>query len=166
MRPSYILFFLLMVFGGAAFFRASAQTLVQKHIFNSSGEGAVVGSIDYASSIGEPVVGVSSRAYAGFLYDSLDIITNVPGVPALNSVPALVSIYPNPFDRALTITSSQEVDKAVIYNALGQTVFVSTPKSATVTVNLPGLQAGVYLIQLFDAKGNSIHYSKLVRKDE
>jgi hypothetical protein len=166
MRSSHFLFFLLMVFGGAAFFNASAQTLVQKHIFNSSGEGAVVGSIDYASSIGEPLVGVSSSAYAGFLYDSLDIITSTPGLPAISQVSAFFSIYPNPFDQTLTITSSQEVGRAVIYNALGQTVFTSSPGSAAVTVNLPELQAGVYLIQLFDAKGNSIHYSKLVRKDE
>lgn len=57
-----------------------------------------------------------------------------------------VILYPNPTTTTLNITSQDVVDTVQIINMLGQTVFTAMPKTTSASLNVSGLNSGVYTI--------------------
>lgn len=76
-----------------------------------------------------------------------------------------IQIKPNPFDNKITIEApnTNQFYWIKINNLLGNRVFESTIKS-TSEFDLSFLQAGVYLISLYDSDHNILKNDKLVKK--
>lgn len=60
-----------------------------------------------------------------------------------------IRIFPNPATEALTIEFNENIESLVIYNMLGETVFMESnlENSNTVKVNVANFNKGLYLIQ-------------------
>ncbi|WP_298767438.1 choice-of-anchor Q domain-containing protein [uncultured Polaribacter sp.] len=69
------------------------------------------------------------------------------------------SLYPNPTNNVLNISTDLEIKKCKVYNVIGKKVLQSKSKEINVT-NLP---KGMYLIQIITAKGKSVT-KKFVKK--
>jgi hypothetical protein len=73
-----------------------------------------------------------------------------------------VGVYPNPANNLLTITSTNAIQTLTIYNALGQSVFTTSPDAINATVDISALPVGLYTIQ---ATINGVDtYNKLIKK--
>ncbi len=93
--------------------------------------------------------GDSSRVY---------IVNNV-SVPAVDGNEARVSVYPNPARAAVYVRTTTPA--AVVLRSLdGRTVL---RQSSAGTVDISGLAAGVYLIQVTGSDGRLLHMEKLVK---
>lgn len=55
-------------------------------------------------------------------------------------------MYPNPASDALTIKSVSVMENVAVYNTLGQKVLSLLPNADEVTINVRGLQSGVYIV--------------------
>jgi len=60
-----------------------------------------------------------------------------------------IKLYPNPAKNAITILSSHNLKKVIVYSVLGREILRSTQKS----INIQHLKAGVYLIKVEMANG-------------
>ncbi|MBK6953488.1 MAG: T9SS type A sorting domain-containing protein [Crocinitomicaceae bacterium] len=58
------------------------------------------------------------------------------------------SVYPNPANNVLTITTAGTSESINIFNAAGQVVFSVNNPATTVTVDVATLPAGIYVIQV------------------
>lgn len=56
--------------------------------------------------------------------------------------------YPNPVENNLVLRVANEIQNVKIYNLLGQEVMNVTPKAATPTIDMGGLQTGTYLMKV------------------
>jgi hypothetical protein len=70
------------------------------------------------------------------------------------------SVYPNPANTVLTITTDGTTEALNIFNAAGQSVYSVTNPTATVTVDVTAIPAGIYVIQV--TKNGLISQEKLV----
>lgn len=67
-----------------------------------------------------------------------------------NSLTANFKVYPNPAMDEISI-QTENFGKAEVYSAMGQKVMESTSNS----INVSQLEAGIYLLKVFDLDGNS-----------
>jgi len=58
------------------------------------------------------------------------------------------SYYPSPAENNLYLQSSLEVEQVKVFNMLGQLVITETPNALTPTINVEGLQAGTYIMNV------------------
>ena len=70
----------------------------------------------------------------------------------------ILDIYPNP-TRGLVSITGQDLTTAEVFNTLGQRVATATGDGERLTVDLKGLPAGVYFVNVTDKDGR-----KCVRK--
>lgn len=75
-----------------------------------------------------------------------------------NEASFFASVHPNPTNGLVTITG-QNLEAAEVFNALGQCVAAATGEGEGLTVDLNGLPAGVYFVNVTDKDGR-----KCVRK--
>ena len=75
-----------------------------------------------------------------------------------NEVVAFATLHPNPTTGLVTITG-KDLKSAEVINALGQRVATATGESERIQIDLSGLPAGVYFVNISDAEGR-----KCVRK--
>lgn len=72
-----------------------------------------------------------------------------PGVLSTEDFqPEVFSVYPNPVKDILNINSKAAVDKVIIYDVLGKTVFQATPGIASPTVDMSSLPSGAYMVKV------------------
>jgi len=64
-----------------------------------------------------------------------------------------IRIYPNPANDQLTIESSENMDKVILYNFLGAKIREMDVNENKVTLNRDKLPSGLYLLKVFDIKG-------------
>jgi len=57
-----------------------------------------------------------------------------------------VALYPNPASDVLTLKGAQAIESIAIYNMLGQQVLTVAPNTDTATLNISGLQGGMYVV--------------------
>ena len=70
-----------------------------------------------------------------------------------NEVPELpMGIYPNPTTGMVSV-SGVNLRQAEVYNALGQLVATATGDESLITVDLNGLPAGLYFVNITDSDG-------------
>lgn len=78
---------------------------------------------------------------------------------SLNSV----SVYPNPFNDKLTISSEQIIKKAVIVDMLGKTIYNQQNFSEGIeTINLQNISKGMYFLVL-ESENNQSKTIKIVK---
>ncbi len=74
-----------------------------------------------------------------------------------------LSVYPNPFDSFISISSTERVSKVVVANLIGQVVMDITPSEGEQRINTSALQNGVYLITIHTENGQRI-IRKMVKR--
>ena len=60
---------------------------------------------------------------------------------------AKVRMFPNPAKNSLTINAQDSIENVSLYTVLGQKVIDKSPKLQNVTLDLSGLQRGVYVVK-------------------
>lgn len=63
-------------------------------------------------------------------------------------------LYPNPFNRSITLDSNADTDKIVIFDMIGSKVIEKKVTTSKTVINTERLQKGVYIISIYDKKGN------------
>lgn len=58
-----------------------------------------------------------------------------------------IKLYPNPATNFLNIEAAMSIEKVSIYNILGQEVISKSSNAELVTLDVSGLQAGVYIVK-------------------
>ncbi|QHT70448.1 T9SS type A sorting domain-containing protein [Rhodocytophaga rosea] len=72
------------------------------------------------------------------------------------SLPAKVSLYPNPFESTLIIATSQPGELYItIVDNLGRIVYQNTTQGAETTLNLAHLKTGVYIVKTASEEGKT-----------
>ena len=75
---------------------------------------------------------------------------------------AEVKMFPNPTTDMVTITATKNIDTVSIYSVIGQEIKQIRPNTASTTVDLADLQAGIYVVKV-TAEGATAT-SRLVKK--
>lgn len=65
-----------------------------------------------------------------------------------------ITVYPNPTTGTLRIANAQNGTKAIVYNMLGQNVYMKTLDTSG-DINIGDLKPGSYILQLTDNKGST-----------
>ena len=78
-------------------------------------------------------------------YDNLYLHKNTLATTSFAA--ASIKMYPNPASTNFTIEALENVEQISVINMIGQEVISSTPNSKTVTVDVSGLQVGVYVVK-------------------
>jgi hypothetical protein len=68
-----------------------------------------------------------------------------------------VRLYPNPANDVLFISSDSDVNRVEVYNLLGQNVMSTNIDSKQTELNVSDLDAGMYLIKVYDENGAQTH---------
>lgn len=66
-----------------------------------------------------------------------------------------LTAYPNPANNLLNLASEKSIDTVVVYNILGQAVMNAKPATTNPALNISGLTAGVYVINVTSAGNTS-----------
>ena len=98
-----------------------------------------------------PSHGRSHQEYQILVWDSLTIGINNSNLP-------MIKIYPNPANNQLTIESSQAMDKIILYNFLGAKIREVDVNENKATLNRDKLPSGLYLLKVYDEKGDVYVY--------
>ncbi|MES2487368.1 MAG: T9SS type A sorting domain-containing protein, partial [Bacteroidota bacterium] len=64
-------------------------------------------------------------------------------------------VYPNPALDVITVTNGNVITKVAVTNLLGQTVLTQNVNAETTQVNLSGLAAGTYILQVATANAST-----------
>lgn len=78
-------------------------------------------------------------------YDNIYLHKDTLGTTSFAA--ASINIYPNPASTNFTIEALESIEQISVINMIGQEVMSSTPNSKTVTVDVSGLQVGVYVVK-------------------
>ncbi|MCG3165787.1 MAG: hypothetical protein POELPBGB_01562 [Bacteroidia bacterium] len=153
--------------GGSSYFYSFGGSLIQDSTF-------YVG-VEITCPPGTPIpMGVDTSCFHNFESETIARIGNtwitlnfVPlislvcdpeGIEEINGT--LINIYPNPATTSITITGYTPA-YLTLCNTLGQTV---AKASNTNTIWLGALPQGLYLLQVFDAKGALVKTEKVVKE--
>jgi hypothetical protein len=91
--------------------------------------------------------------------DSINVTLSIPDAVAYRNL----RIYPNPTRDYLTIDGLPVNTELSLYSIVGQKISTKVALNATEQIDLNGLAAGLYLIQIKDEEGNV--YSAKVMKE-
>ncbi len=93
---------------------------------------------------------------------SVAIKFNIDGLVSLADVAASsLSLFPNPANTQVTVSSQSAIDRVEIVNMLGQKVYENANVGGNqATINVAGLENGTYIVRIVSAKNNKT--SKLI----
>jgi hypothetical protein len=80
----------------------------------------------------------------------LNTLQTTTGVHQLNA--GSFSVYPNPNNGLVTVSSNDMISKVLIVNVLGETVKSLSVDSKQITVNISDLKSSVYFLHITDAE--------------
>lgn len=75
---------------------------------------------------------------------------------------AQIAFYPNPVKEIVTILNSQTISSISVHNLSGQLVMEAKPNSLTTTLDVSGLFAGFYLLDI--VSGNKHQIVKIAKQ--
>lgn len=67
---------------------------------------------------------------------------------------SILTYYPNPTSNSVNFNAAEIIEKATIYNTLGQEIKLILGKTNQLNIDLTGLQKGVYFIKIDTIKGS------------
>ena len=74
------------------------------------------------------------------------------------------SVYPNPAVNEVTFTyNSNEIDKIMITDMLGQTRFVQSINQNETKIDLSGLKPGLFIVEGINAKGRTLVSQRVIK---
>lgn len=82
----------------------------------------------------------------------IDNVRIVEGTGVEEVENSAISIYPNPANNVLNITSSESIDQVVVYNVAGQVVM--TENGNVQSMNISNLASGSYIVRIQTVDGN------------
>ena len=71
-----------------------------------------------------------------------------------NETAFFATVRPNPTEGMFTVIG-EELQQVEVYNILGQFILSEHSQSQSITINLSGQPAGIYLVKITDKKGNN-----------
>jgi len=114
------------------------------------------------STTGTQLVNVTETSNQGCIGVQKSLSVIVSPTIGINELKAnnQVNIYPNPFSETIHITllNNLKLEKAIIYDLIGNEIIVSTKNE----IDASNLKSGIYLIMIVDNNGNS-YSEKLVK---
>ena len=88
---------------------------------------------------------------------------DVTVVEISENIASYITLYPNPVTDQLWINGSDiEIDNVEVYTTWGQKVLNFVPNTTQIVVDMEGLSAGVYLVNITTSKGDLV--KKIVKK--
>jgi hypothetical protein len=87
--------------------------------------------------------------------DEIRVKTSFNAVSSVESVNSNFSVYPNPVQSELNITSDEMMSNVKLVNVIGQTVVAKNVNAKQTTVNTASLTNGVYFVRIQDNAGNT-----------
>ncbi len=87
---------------------------------------------------------------------------NVLAAQDFSSTKNSIDIYPNPVNNRIYISSNTSIDKVLVYNIFGQTMYTSSENKSDATVDVSNFAKGIYLVKVF-TDGKSMT-KKIVKK--
>lgn len=106
------------------------------------------------------VAGINTTCITPWKRDTFQLNYSIVGIGELDFSEGM-NLYPNPSTNTLKITSERTIQKAEIYNLLGEQVLLQSLDAKNVELNIAVLPKGVYLLKL---KGSSWEKVKRVIK--
>ena len=76
--------------------------------------------------------------------------------------PEGVSIYPNP-SKGIFNVEAESLNEVVVYNLTGQRILSRQASGSTLSLDLAGLNTGVYVVKVITAHGNSLQKVVLMK---
>jgi len=104
--------------------------------------------------------------YGSNMYlDNINIPATALAVNNISTPAPSVTLYPNPNNGSFTIDMKniQGEQNLVVYNVLGQSVYTSTLRTASTTINLQQAP-GVYFFRILSVNGKTLSEGKLIIK--
>ncbi|NOY50316.1 MAG: T9SS type A sorting domain-containing protein [Chlorobi bacterium] len=91
--------------------------------------------------------------YHGSVYpntDGMKSVLNVALSPegVLDHLSEYISVYPNPSNGIVNISSPENIDRLIVVNIVGQTILDFKPESANAELNLEGFNPGIYFVNI------------------
>jgi hypothetical protein len=139
--------------GGAAETNAFEYSATNANILPNVNPGTWI-SIDLPLTAFTAIGGSNNTDFTQFVitsdlgtvyYDNLYLHKNTLATASFAA--ASIKMYPNPASTNFTIEALENVEQISVINMIGQEVISLTPNSKTVTVDVSGLQVGVYVVK-------------------
>ena len=73
-----------------------------------------------------------------------------------------VNVYPNPTNSSVTI-EAENIQHVMVYNTIGQLVHSQACEGNSAVVNLSGVDAGIYMVKVVTANGETIQKVSVIR---
>lgn len=73
-----------------------------------------------------------------------------------------VNVYPNPTNSSFTV-EAENIQHVMVYNTLGQQIHSQVCDGNSAVVNLSGVDAGIYMVKVVTANGESIQKVSVIR---
>ena len=96
--------------------------------------------------------------------DAMYIATFAPATDISNIALPEISIFPNPTNDILNITSSETISEIEIVNALGQVVLRKEINADNAVCDVNGLTAGIYIVRIHGTDMASITQKKFIKE--
>ena len=107
--------------------------------------------------------GKITPAHGDFLYvDNLSFAGTAAGLGNTENLISDIDIFPNPSADIFTIKSVKEITSIEIYNALGENIFSSEPKTKIYELDLQNKSNGIYFIKI--RSNNKTVIKKIVKQ--
>ena len=154
----YLLFSLIL-----SGFHQTTQAQLQD-VISSQGDSYTTSSIVLDYSIGEVVIQTVGSSGVELTQGFHQPTSKASGLNDLNS-DLQMNVFPNPaFDYLTLITPDTPDAKYVLYDAIGKIVAQESFFSKETTVNLNGLQSGVYLLKIVDMNNELLKSFKVIKQ--
>lgn len=98
--------------------------------------------------------------------DTVVVVTTI--CSGINEAQNLVSVYPNPFNTFINVTTQgvTNADAIVVRDVTGRTIAIENISSSNTVLQMPkGTAAGIYLLQVLSTKGEVLASKKVVLAD-
>lgn len=70
--------------------------------------------------------------------------------------PEVFSVYPNPVNDILNISTKSTVDKVIVYDILGKVVLEANPGTISPSINMSSLSSGTYMVKVYIENNSKI----------
>ena len=159
-------------------FAIDQHTITVESADNAMGTVSDGGTYDYGTEIQISATAATGYEFAQWTDGNTDnprtIIVTENATYIAEFVPATginentileISLFPNPTNNILNITSSEIISEIEIVNALGQVVSRTEVNADNAVCDVEGLTAGVYVVRIYGADADSIREQRKFVKE-
>jgi hypothetical protein len=96
----------------------------------------------------------------GVTMDFVMVVDQSAGTTELTA--GSLKVYPNPVKDVLTLTNTSDITNIEVYNMIGQLVITKKPNSSETNINMAGLNAGAYIVNI--TSGDAVKSVKVIKQ--